>query len=164
MKLRLVSEIIDASDTLQIVAANGQGIPYVGWIEVTFRLPGENSDSSDSIIPILVTKGKHLSHPIIGYNAIELIVTNHSGESTDPKCGEQLKRIVKMTFPRLETSHIKAFIESVRAEKSYEYVVRTPREKVLIPKRTSLQVECRIKMSSLKEDTTLMFKPDVDPK
>ncbi len=42
--------------------------------------------------------------------------------------------------------------------------MRTPREKILIPKRTSLQVECRIKMSSPKEDTTLMFEPDLDPK
>lgn len=164
VKLRLVSEIIDASDTLQIVAANGQDIPYVGWIEVTFRLPGENSDSRDPIIPILVTKGKHLSYPIIGYNAIELIVTNSTGENADPTCEEQLKRIVKMTFPRLETNHIQAFIELVKAEKSNEYVVRTPREKVLIPKRTSLQVECRIKMNPLKEDITLMFEPDVDPK
>ncbi|GAA6081821.1 uncharacterized protein LOC106567938 [Tachysurus ichikawai] len=162
-KLRLVSKIIDASDTLQIVAANGQDIPYVGWIEVTFRLPGENSDSRDPIIPILVTKKKHLSHPIIGYNGIELIETNSTGESADPTCGEQLKRIVKMTFPRLETNHIQAFIELVKAEKSNEYVVRTSREKVLIPKHTSLQVECRIKMSPLKEDTTLMFEPDVGP-
>lgn len=105
-------------------------------------MPGENSDSRDPVIPILVTKGKHLSHPIIGYNAIELIVTNSTGESADPTCGEQLKRIVKMTFPRLETNHIQAFIELVKAKKSNEYVVRTSREKVLIPKRTSLQVEC----------------------
>ncbi len=42
--------------------------------------------------------------------------------------------------------------------------MRTSREKVLIPERTSLQVECRIKMSPLKDYTTLTFEPDLDLK
>ncbi len=69
-----------------------------------------------------------------------------------------------ITFPLHTINHIQAFIELLKAEKSHEYVVRTPRENILIPKRTSLQVECRIKMSPLKEDTTLMFEPELDPK
>lgn len=164
VRLRLLSEIIDAPDTLQIVAANGQGIPYVGWIEVTFQLQRGNNDRVDPVIPMLVTKGKHLSHPIIGYNAIEFIVTDNKGESADSACDEQLKRLVNVALPRLEINHIQAFIALLKAEKSHEYVVRTPREKILVPKRTSLQVECRIKMNPLKEDTTLMFEPDLDPK
>ncbi len=83
-----------------------------------FRLPGENSYSIDPVIPMLVTNGKHLSHPIIGYNAIEFIVT---GKSTDPACAEQLKRIVNMALPRLEINHIQAFIELVKAEIHMSY-------------------------------------------
>ncbi len=120
MRLRILSEIINAHHTLQIVAAYGQDIPYVVWIEVTFRLPGENSYSIDLVIPMLITNGKHLSHPIIGYNAIEFIVAENTGESIDPACGEKLKRIVNMALPRLEINHIQAFIELVKAEKSHE--------------------------------------------
>lgn len=164
VRLRLISEIIDAPDTLQIIAANGQDIPYVGWIEVTFQLPGESSDNRDSVIPILVTKGKHLSHPIIGYNAIELILSSNTDESANLVVREQLKEIVKMTFHRLNVNHIQTFIDMMRTKKSQEYLVRTPKANVVIPKRTSVQIECRIKTSPLKEDTTLMFEPDINPK
>lgn len=69
-------------------------------------------------------------------------MTDNTGKSADPACEEQLKRLVNMALPRLEINHIQAFVELLKAEKSHEYVVRTPREKILIPKRTSLQVEC----------------------
>ncbi len=100
MRLRLLSEIIDAPDTLQIVAAITQGIPYVGWIDVTFELTGGNSDRIDPVIPMLVTKGKHLPHPIIGYNAIVFIVTDNTGNSADPAFERQIKSVQDVTRVR----------------------------------------------------------------
>lgn len=38
VRLRDVTEIIDAPEGLRLVAVNGQDIPYMGWIEVTFGL------------------------------------------------------------------------------------------------------------------------------
>jgi hypothetical protein len=38
VRLRNVSDIIDSPDSLKIVSANGMNMPYVGWIEVTFKL------------------------------------------------------------------------------------------------------------------------------
>ena len=37
-KVKYVSELLDASDDLKITAANGQNMPYIGFIEVTFGL------------------------------------------------------------------------------------------------------------------------------
>lgn len=41
IKLRDIAEIIDPDDPLQIEAANGTEMPYVGWVEVTFRLAAD---------------------------------------------------------------------------------------------------------------------------
>lgn len=38
---RNVSDIIDSPDSLQMIAANGMNMPYVSWIEVTFKLASE---------------------------------------------------------------------------------------------------------------------------
>ncbi len=37
MRLRDISEILDTADTLDIIAANGENMPYEGWVEITFR-------------------------------------------------------------------------------------------------------------------------------
>ncbi|KAJ8365456.1 hypothetical protein SKAU_G00142870 [Synaphobranchus kaupii] len=50
-------------------------MPYVGWVETTFRLASEKDQTKEFIIPVLVMKGRHLSHPIIGFNVIEYILT-----------------------------------------------------------------------------------------
>ena len=45
MRLRDISEIVDTADKLDIVAANGENMPYAGWVEVTFKLAPENAPS-----------------------------------------------------------------------------------------------------------------------
>lgn len=37
-KLRDITEILDITQTFDIQAANGESMPYTGWVEVTFRL------------------------------------------------------------------------------------------------------------------------------
>lgn len=40
-RLRDVSEILDSHDDLILTAANGTEMPYLGWIETTFKLASE---------------------------------------------------------------------------------------------------------------------------
>lgn len=164
-KLRSVSELIDAPDTLRIVAANGENIPFLGWVEVEFGLSVEKDGNNVNklVIPILVMKGGHLSHPIIGYNAIEYIVKGSENQLSAEASSKPLIEIVRSALPALETSQIQALIDLVRVERSHEHTVKTTREKVVIPQLTSLQVVCRVSTKPWEEDTTLMFEPDVDP-
>lgn len=54
-----------------MLAANDTPIPYIGWIEVSFRLNSDLSPTSELQMPILVSSGPAItSNPIIGYNVI----------------------------------------------------------------------------------------------
>lgn len=162
-KLRDISELIDAPDNLQIIAANGQSMPYRGWIEVTFGLAAEGANAKELVVPMLVMKGRHLSQPIIGYNVIEQILKASATEHSDVTSKEHLHQTLKTAFPCLEKNSVPAFIELLSAEQSQEYVVKTAKEKVNIPKHTSVQIECKVRTRPLKEDTTLLFEPDINP-
>jgi len=60
IRLRNVAEVIDAPEGLCLVAANGQDIPYAGWMEVTFGLSSNEVKTKELIIPVLVMKGREL--------------------------------------------------------------------------------------------------------
>lgn len=67
-KLRDICAILDADKTLDITAANGDSIPYVGWVEAPFKLASNGVSATEVIVPILVTKGKTgvLPNPLLG--------------------------------------------------------------------------------------------------
>lgn len=46
IRLRRVADVIDAPEGLRLVAANGQDIPYIGWMEVTFGLASNEVETS----------------------------------------------------------------------------------------------------------------------
>lgn len=74
----------------------------------------------------------------------------------------QLIESVAAAFPGFETSSVQACVEQVSADQTYGYTVKTTRERLNVPKHTSVRVECRIQTSPFQEETTLMFKPDVN--
>jgi hypothetical protein len=51
--IRPISELL-GDETLTVLAANDTPIPYIGWIEVRFRLDSDPTMSSDLQVPILV--------------------------------------------------------------------------------------------------------------
>ena len=64
-EIKGISELIETE--LNITAANGEAIPYVGWVQLSFQL----SQGQPLLqVPFLVTE-KRLNLPLIGYNVIE---------------------------------------------------------------------------------------------
>lgn len=159
-RLRDITEILDTADTLDIVAANGENKPYGGWVETTFSLASREAPNTEVIVPTLVMKGNKLVQPIIGSNVIELLI---GGEVEQPSAmdREQLGRTVRAVFPDLAADQVQAFIEQVSAEQMSEYVVKTRKERVNIPKHMSVQIECHAHMYHPHLDATLIFEPDV---
>ncbi len=51
IRLRNVADVIDAPERLRLVAANGQNIPYVGWMELTFDLASNDEETDKLVIP-----------------------------------------------------------------------------------------------------------------
>lgn len=160
IKLRHITEIVDSNDPLQIEAANGTKMPYVGWVEVKFQLA---AGSEEFIVPVLVIKGNKQPRPIIGFNVIERIVLNSQEDQSNDIQMERLIKTVKMAFPNLKRDTVKAFIQAVSVSRRSEYFVRTAGPKVLIPSHTTVQVNCRVCVKPFKEDTTLVFESDDNP-
>lgn len=158
-KLRDLSELVDAPDDLKITAANGQNMPYKGFIEVTFGLAAGGANPKELVVPMLVMRGRHLSQPILGFNIIEQLLKTSATEPTDVKITEQLHEVLKVAFPFLEGEKVTTFINLVTAD----YVVRTAKEKIIVPKHTSVQFDCKVLAQPLKEHTTLLFEPDLNP-
>lgn len=161
-KLRGISEILDTADTLEIVAANGENMPYAGWVEVTFRLASRGAPTTEVIVPTLVMMGSKLTQPIIGSNVIGLILDGERKQSNSPD-RKWLDDTVRAVFPTLEPSQAQAFIEQISAEQpSSEYVVKTKEGRISVPKHMSVQVECCVHMQPPDENSTLIFEPDVN--
>lgn len=157
--LRDVAELIDPLDPLQIEAANGTEMPYIGWLEVSFKL---TASDDELLIPMLVLKGNQQQCPIIGFNVIERLVLD-SQDQTKHGDKEKLVKAVRMAFPHLRKNKAQVFIHAVSAGQTYEYNVRTVSERVSVPKRSSIQIECRVQAPPFREDMTLLFEPHENP-
>lgn len=71
--VRPLSELL-GSDILLGMAANQTEIPFMGWVEVEFRLGKESALTKPLLVPIRVSSDPHVAaEPIIGYNVIEEI-------------------------------------------------------------------------------------------
>lgn len=160
VQLRDVKELIGPSDPLQIEAANGTEMPYVGWLEVTFKL---TASDDEMLIPVLVLKGNQQQCPIIGFNVIERIVQDSLGDPVKHGGKDRLVNAVKVAFPHLRKTKANAFISAVSVGQMCEHNVRTVNTRVSVPKRSSLQVECRIQAPPFREDSTLIFEPYENP-
>ncbi len=156
IRLRNVADVIDAPEKLRLVAANGQIIPYVGWMEVTFDLASNDEETDKLVIPVLVMRGSQLCHPIIGCNVIEQMVN-------DKGITQPMTMFQRTTCPSPAVETVQAFIKQIHAETPCEYIVKTTKENVHVPKNTSVQVECRVQSHRPKEDILLIFEPDVNP-
>ncbi len=163
VKFKDISEATEAPDGLQLVAANGTGMPYVGWVEITFKLASPVDSVKYLVIPVLVLKDQRLSKPIIGYNVIEQVM-RQSEASEDNEVGKgRLHKIVKYAFPGMKKHKIQTFINLVTTENPGEYLVKTMKDPMNIPKRTVMQIQCQVKMPYMKQDTAFLFEPHVNP-
>lgn len=160
IRLRNIAEIIDPLDPLQLEAANGTEMPYVGYVEVTFSLA---ADAKELHIPVLVLKGNQQPRPILGFNVIECLVINSQQTQTEYTHPENLAKTVEIAFPSLKRNQIRAFINAVSTEQMCEYPVKTMIGKITVPKHSAVQVKCRVQARPFEEDTTLVFEPDENP-
>ncbi|KAL6485753.1 hypothetical protein MHYP_G00051450 [Metynnis hypsauchen] len=160
--LRDVTDAVEAPDALKLVTANGSSLPYVGWLEISFKLASFGTSTTELLIPVLVMQGNHLSHPIIGFNVIEQIIKQNDQKRTKRRGKVPLYDTVRAAFPSLKKSKVHAFINLINSEDCSVYRVRTMKERLSVPKKSVLQIQCYAQMPSVREDTTLLFEPDVN--
>lgn len=142
--LKNVNELIDPNIPLHLEAANGTDMPYVGWLEVPFKL---FTNDSELLIPVLVLKGNQQRCPIIGFNVIEHLVLDSLKGGTDSGEKDKLLRAVKLAFPQLRKNKVTTFIKAISEGQTNEYDVRTTKERVTVPSHSSVFIECRLRHS-----------------
>ncbi len=72
---------------------------------------------------------------------------------------ETLKAVLRNLKKKIFT----AFIDLVTTEQSCDYVVKMTKEKDIVPKHTSFQIDCQVQAQQLKKDITLVFELDMNP-
>lgn len=71
-ELRPLGELLGDRE-LDLTAANGEPIPYDGWVELTFNLPGNDDPNLAIRVPFLVSRVS-LVRPILGFNVIQELI------------------------------------------------------------------------------------------
>ena len=158
-KLQNISEILDSE--LDLKAANGTNMQYLGWAEIDFAMASD--DTHDNIVvPFLVTSIK-LDNPIIGYNVIEEAIKGNV-----PVCSStpntSLVNSVTATFCKANTENIPAFIDFVYENAINDddlCFIKTNKKAQILPKQETITVHCRANVGVINSKTPVLFEPDV---
>ena len=120
--VRDISELISVG--LDLTAANGTKIPFIGWADVRVRLPSSAEEVRDVHVPFLITVDR-LEMPILGHNVIEDLVkmSTQEGESTS---GFNILSAFKKGFADSDERQLETLINLIQAPSDdYLCTVRT---------------------------------------
>lgn len=106
---------------LKVLAANGEVIPYDGWIEVIVNVPGNDSPNHSIKDPFLVICNE-LLHPLLGFNVIQEIILSQGDET------EALPAICNLLrgAMQIETNEVEAVVNFIRAGRETDWCEQVP--------------------------------------
>ena len=148
--IRDVQELV--STNLQVKAANGSAIPYLGWIDVQFDLETQGGPSYPYQVPFLVTE-EDVPEPIIGFNVIREVILN--AQNVPGICHALVTSFQenKQSIPKL-VSLLKADIQDEVC------AVKTGRQSEVIPAGKTTLLAIRVRPGPIRERMTVLFEPD----
>ncbi|PIK48803.1 hypothetical protein BSL78_14341 [Apostichopus japonicus] len=132
---------------LDLQMANGNPLPYLGWIEITVTLaPGQ-----DFLVPFLVTPD-NLSEPILGFNVIEEIINSTATNTQDA---------METIFSQLKSNQVTKLIALIR-NNDPEYVcpIKVGKQNVVVPKGQSINVRCQVHAGPIQKQMVTVFDPE----
>ena len=140
---------------LDLKAANGTDLPYMGWIDVDFKLAGKNQEYGVNV-PFLVSKDR-IDSPIIGYNVIEEISRNAASSSTGDEQAPLLD-VLSASLSSVDRDNIEALVKFVNTEKSEELsTVKTSKRDISIPAGQWVQVACHVNVGPVERRVPVLF-------
>ena len=143
-----ISELLDTK--LNLMAANGSETPYIGWVELNFRLSSCNKDLK---VPFLVTE-QCLDSPLIGFNVIEEIIKHSNGDAA-------LSQVITSSFTDLDTQTASVFVNFIDSLNQEELCcIKTTKRDTTIPPKQSLRVTCRANTGPVGRPKPVLFQPD----
>lgn len=106
--LRNIEELLGTGEELNLEAMNGTDILFYGWIEVRFKLAGDDTTAEELIVPALVGK-KEQEYQIIGFNVIEEVLSQHS---ENPKAASN---IIQQSFPLVHHTQVGTLVDLIQS-------------------------------------------------
>ena len=155
--LRNVEELLGAGDELNLEAMNGTDIPFDGWIEVRFKLAGDDTTADELTVPVLVGQ-KEQEYPIIGFNVIKEVL---SQPSENPQAASN---IIQQSFPSVHHTHAGALVNFIqsRSQDTGTTAVKIGKRDVMLPKGEATKVKCQIHFGPVPEGMPVIFEPKED--
>ena len=149
-KIRPISDLLDKVE-LNLHAANGTEIPYMGWISCSFHL----KDSTEFVnVPFLVSRQK-LEHPFIGYNIIEELCS----QAEENKNSVQESLISSLTGTTANNvDALVNFVKSTRVGTLSD--VKSVKRDIIVKPRGIVKVPCRPNPGSIGRKVPALFQPD----
>ena len=156
LEVKNISDLLDPSDNLDLLAANGTSIPYKGWTEIDLNIDSHNENSPLQIrVPFLITT-EHLDYPIVGFNVIQELANK------DCENNEMLSNCLKSSLPpETKSEDITALIDLGKNVDSADVCfVKTVKRDITIPKGSVVKVLCRANTAMLDSNVQVVFEPD----
>lgn len=139
-EVRPLRELI-GSRPLDLTAANGGPIPYDGWVELTFNLPGDEDPNLAIRVPFLVSCAS-LARPILGFNVIEELILGQEGDIEVVAVISQLLRgALQIENERAET--IVDLIQTPDPDQHHA-VVRVGRQDIVVRPGYVTRIKCKV--------------------
>ena len=146
------------SETLNLTVANGEKLPYDGYIETDFTLRGEGGTQFSITVPVLVTP-HFLEHPIIGYNVVEEILVNHRD------CTPVLIKLLAESLNASTKENVEKFVNLVqKGEETIFIPVKLSKGTFLIKSGHSAKVPCRVNIGPISSTSPFIFEATTDIK
>ena len=158
LELRKIDELLGDGVELDLRAANGGIIPFVGWVEVEFKLTSDTQSSGPLTVPILVARDE-LEYPIIGYNVIEEVIRNKGQEEGQGAVVD----IMSSAFVDVNVESVGALVEFVQGPEEESLCwLRSGKNNVLVPAGQTVVVPCHVTCGPLERRTPVLFQPTPD--
>ena len=145
--MRNISELLDCE--LDLTAANGTSIPYIGFVELNVKL----TYKQDAIFILFLVTTEDISLPLVGYNVIGLCV-KPGMTSPDLAC----------VFPSLSHDNVKSLYDIIDTNDFSDFcTVRTNTKQCLIKRGNCSQISCRINDGPIASEIPVVFQPEENP-
>lgn len=127
--VRPLDELLDPGEDLDLYAANGEPLPYDGWVELMVNLIGNDDPNLTIQVPFLVSQVP-FPQPLLGSNVLREMIKGQGSSADIPDTVISLLR----TALGVEGEQAKALVNFIQVEKTQNYnmaTVRVGREDVV---------------------------------
>lgn len=153
--VRPLSDIIGDKDELRVYAANGDVLPFDGWVALKVNLMGNEDPNLSITVPFLVSS-LALERPLLGFNVLEEMIQEQPEKLISTLVVLLCNALcIPAEKAELMVSFIQASKPSVQCGR-----LRRGRQDMVIPAGQVAWVKCQVPPHMSTSDAVFLFEPD----